>query len=214
MAGGVDTIIAHIDKGAEEQAAAVLADARRKADGLLAEAREQAAEKERAARSRGEQEARRESQRILAEARIQARRACVKAQEDGVKQAFAQARQMLQSLADSGASDGRSYADILKRLIIESAIAADTAELEVQVRPADRALLSAAMLADSAAEAGRATGRTITLVPGDEPVAASGGAVVRSRDGRVRVDNTFEARIVRFMDAIRTRVARELFAGE
>jgi len=214
MAGGVDKILEQIEKTAEEKAAGILAAAREKADALLAQAREQAAEKERAARARGEQEARRESQRILAEARIQARRARVKAREDTVRQAFAQARTMLQTLADSGAAGGFSYAAVLKRLIVESIAAADCDELDVQVRQADRALLTDDVLEAVAAEAGRAAGRTVSLALSPETIAASGGAVLRSRDGRVRVDNTFEARTARFMDAIRTRVAKELFPGE
>ena len=58
------------------------------------------------------------------------------------------------------------------------------------------------------------TGRTIVLTLAVESVAVAGGAVVRSLDGRVRVDNTFKARTDRFMDVIRTRVAKELFVGE
>ena len=142
MAGGVEKIIAQIEKTAAEKVADILAGARGKAEALLAEARAQAAEQERSVLARGEQEARRESQRILAEARIQARRACVKAQEDTVKQAFAQALQVLQSLADSGEAGGFSYTEILKRLIVESIAATDTAELEVLVRQADRSLLT------------------------------------------------------------------------
>ena len=214
MAGGVEKIIAQIEKTAAEKAADILAGARGKAEALLAEARAQATEQERAVLARGEQEARRESQRILAEARIQARRACVKAQEDTVKQAFAQALQVLQTLADSGEAGGFSYPEILKRLIVESIAATDTAELEVLVRQADRSLLTPEFLSAVAVEGSRVTGRTIALTPGAEPVPAAGGAAVRSQDGRVRVDNTFEARTARFKDAIRTRVAKELFAGE
>jgi V/A-type H+-transporting ATPase subunit E len=214
MAGGVEKIIAQIEKTAEEKVADILAVARGKAEALLAEARVQAGELERAVLARGEQEARRESQRILAEARIQARRACVKAQEDTVKQAFLQALQVLQALADSGAAGGFSYPEVLKRLIVESIVATDTAELEVLVRQADHALLTPEFLSAVAAEGSSVTGRTVALTPGVEPVAAAGGAAVRSLDGRVRVDNTFEARTARFKDAIRTRVAKELFAGE
>ncbi len=210
MAGGVEKIIAQIEKTAEGKVADILAKAREKAEGILAEARGQAAEQERAALARGEQESRRESQRILAEARIQARRACVKAQEDTVKQAFSQAMQALQTLADGGSS----YPDVLKRLIVESITATDTSDLEVLVRQADRSLLTAEMLNSVAEEGSRGTGRTIVLTLAAESVAAAGGAVVRSLDGRVRVDNTFEARTSRFMDAIRTRVAKELFVGE
>jgi len=210
MAGGVEKIIAQIEKTAEEKVADILAKARGKAEVLLAEAREQAAEQERAALARGEQESRRESQRILAEARIQARRACVKAQEDTVKQAFSQAMQALQALADGGSS----YPEVLKSLIVESIAATDTSDLEVLVRQADRSLLTAEMLNSVAEEGSRVTGRTIVLTLAAETVAAAGGAVVRSLDGRVRVDNTFKARTDRFMDVIRTRVAKELFVGE
>ncbi len=212
-ADGVRKIIAQIEKTAEEKAADIIAAARKKAEALLAEARVQAAGQESAVLARGEQEALRESQRILAEARIQARRACMRAQEDSVSQSFAQAQQALQNLADSGAAVGLSYAAILKRLIVESVVAIDAGELEVQVRRADRALFTADLLSAVAAECGRVT-RTVTLTLCAEPIAASGGAVVRSLDARVRVDNTFEARGARFMDAIRTRVAKELFAGE
>lgn len=214
MAGGVEKIIAQIEKTAQEKVADILAEARGRADALLAEARTQASEQERLLLARGEQEARRETQRILAEARIQARRARVQAQEDSVRQAFEQARQMLQALADSGEAGSVSYTEILKRLIVESVAATDTAELEVLVRQADRALLTVDLLSAVAAEAGRVTGRSVALTLSPEALASAGGAVVRSRDGRVRVDNTFEARTARFMDAIRTRVARELFAGE
>jgi len=210
MAGGLDKIIAQIEKIAEEKVAEILAKARGKAEALLAEAREQAAEQQRAILARGEQESRRESQRILAEARIQARRACVKAQEDTVKQAFAQAMQALQALADGDAS----YPEVLKRLIVESIAATDSAELEVLVRQADHALLTTEYLNAVSTDASRETGRSIKLTLAAEVVVAAGGAMVRSLDGRVRVDNTFKARTTRFMDVIRTRVAKELFVGE
>ena len=59
MAGGVEKIIAQIEKTAEEKVADILAQARGKADKVLAEARDQAAEQERLVLARGEQEARR-----------------------------------------------------------------------------------------------------------------------------------------------------------
>ena len=48
----------------------------------------------------------------------------------------------------------------------------------------------------------------------DEPLTCMGGVVVRSIDGKVRVDNTFESRIERYMETVRTRVAKELFGQE
>ena len=41
-----------------------------------------------------------------------------------------------------------------------------------------------------------------------------GGAVVTSADDRIRIDNTFEARLVRATEVHRRELARQLFGGE
>lgn len=210
-ADGVQKIIEEIDKGAEAQISAVLSEAGEKADAVMKQAREKADTEVGIIVSRGEQEARRESQRILAEARIKARREKVKAQEDMVGRAFESARKNMKQLAES---KGEDYKKILEALIRESALSSGASSLEVIFDPRDRGLISEDRLKEIARDAGSDLGLSITLSVSDETLSCLGGVVVRSADGRVRIDNTFEARIDRFRDNIRTLVAKTLFAWE
>lgn len=208
-ADGVQKIIAEIDKSAEKQVSGILSESRQKADIVLSGARGKAEAEAVAIITRGEQEARRESQRILAEARIRARREKVKAQEDVVSLAFQSARESMQKMAEG---KGEDYRKVLETLIKESVLSSSSEALEVLLDSRDKGLVSEEILNRIAQEAGPDLGMTISLRVSDEELTCLGGVVVKSADGKVRVDNTFEARIDRFRDNIRTLVAKELFA--
>ena len=208
-ADGVQKIIAEIDKSAEKQASGILSESRQKADAVLSGAREKAEAEAGAIISRGEQEARRESQRILAEARIKARREKVKAQEDVVNLAFQSARENMRTMAEG---KGDEYRKVLEALIKEAVLSSGSESLEVLLDSRDKGLVSDDSLKRIAQEAGPELGMTITLSVSAEELSCLGGVVVKSADGKVRIDNTFEARIDRFRDNIRTLVAKELFA--
>ncbi len=208
-ADGVQSIIEQIEKSAGTSVSANLSEAKEKVDAVLTEAGKQAGDEEQSILNRGEQESRRESQRILAEARIKARREKVKAQEEVVQQAFDKAQALLRTMAAEGRADGIEYRDVIERLIAESAVSAGAADLEVLVDPRDKAVVSADLLNKIAGRVGQ-----VSLKLSDEPLSCMGGVVVRSLDGTVRVENTFESRIERFRETIRTRVAKELFPQE
>ena len=206
---GVQKIITEIDKSAEKQISEILSESKQKADAVLSDARKKAEVEAGAIISRGEQEARRESQRILAEARIKARREKVKAQEEVVNQAFQRARESMQKMAEG---KGEDYKKVLESLIKESVLSSSAESLEVLFDPRDKGLVPDDSLKKIAQEAGPDLGMTISLSVSDEELSCLGGVVVRSADGKVRIDNTFESRIDRFRDNIRTLVAKELFA--
>jgi vacuolar-type H+-ATPase subunit E/Vma4 len=211
---GVQRIIAEIEKSAEESISAALSEAGAKAEVILADARRDAEAQLQAIVARGEQEAQRESQRILAEARIKARRAKVKAQEDVVQQAFERARDILRTLAEKGRAEGFEYAQVMEGLIVQSIISSGAGEIDVLVAARDQEVVSADMLERVARQASSQAGAAVRVRRSSEPVACMGGVVVRSADQAVRVENTFESRIERFRDVIRTRVAQELFPQE
>lgn len=206
---GVQKIIAEIDKSSEKQVSEVLSESKQKADAVLNDARKKAEAEAGAIISRGEQESRRESQRILAEARIKARREKVKAQEEVVNLAFKSARESMQKMAEGKGAD---YTKVLEELIKESVLSSSAEALEVLFDSRDKGLVSDDSLNKIAQEAGSELEMTITLSASAEELSCLGGVVVRSADGKVRIDNTFEARIDRFRDNIRTLVAKELFA--
>lgn len=205
---GVQKIIKEIDKSTKKQVSEILSESKQKVDTVLIGAREKAAVEASAIISRGEQEARRESQRILAEARIKARREKVKAQEDVVKLAFISARESMQKMAEGKGDD---YKKVLEALIKESVLSSSAESLEVLFDPRDKGLVPEDGLNKIAQEAGPDLGMTISLSVSAEELSCLGGVVVKSADGKVRIDNTFEARIDRFRDNIRTLVAKELF---
>jgi V/A-type H+-transporting ATPase subunit E len=211
---GVRKIIEEIEKSTEQKCSEILSEAKEKVEAVLNEARKKASDEEGTILARGEQEARRESQRILAEARIKARREKVKAQEGVVQKSFDTARKTLLKMAEEKKAAGIEYRDVLERLIRESAVSSGIQSLEVLVNPRDRSLASQDVLSRIASQAGKELGIPMSLDISDEPLACMGGVVVRSNDGKVRVENTFESRIERFREAIRTQVAKELFSGE
>ena len=98
--------------------------------------------------------------------------------------------------------------------VLHDVVVADVESLEVLVNPRDKGLLSEAEVSRISAETGKELGTSISLRVSEEPLTCIGGVVVRSADGKVRVDNTFEARIERFRETIRTHVAKELFPQE
>lgn len=213
-ANGVQKIIDEIKNRAEKQANDILADARQKVESRMQQARQSAEEEKRSVVTRGEQDARRESQRILAEARIKARREKVQAQERLVLQSFEKARAGLRELAEAGTAGDASYPAVLENLIVESAVSANTDSLEVLVNERDREILNSETLQKISRRISSGTGKEVELKLSDTAFPCSGGVVVRSTDGSIQVNNTFESRIERYRDAIRTHVAHELFPQE
>jgi V/A-type H+/Na+-transporting ATPase subunit E len=211
---GVQRIIEEITRGTEQAVVLSLAESKKKAEAILSEAAKQAEAQRCVIESRGELEAQRQTQRILAEARVRARREQMLAKEEMVQLSFQQARKTLSILVETRSVGGLAYPLILYRLIKESVIASGVTSLEVWVNQSDRALVSYEILNQIATEAGNAQGARISLAMSDEALICIGGAVVRSIDGKVSVDNTLEARLERSKNTLRILVAKALFDGK
>lgn len=96
--------------------------------------------------------------------------------------------------------DESTYLAFLEKLIVSSAQEIQRNELEILANARDAKPLAARWEAVTAA----ATGCTLRL--GDEPIATLAGLIVRSADGRIRVDHTFEGRLAR----LRPRIAQAI----
>ena len=212
--GGVQKIIAEIEKSTDREVSDIMQGARKKVDVSLFEAKKKADQERSAIVSRGDQEARRESQRILAEARIKAKRDKLNAREEMVRISFDRARDKLVRMAQEGSSDGIEYLNVLKRLIKESVKSAGVKSIEVILTVKDKALINQELLDSVASELESDLGFKAQLMISEEVFSGIGGVIVRESDGRVCVDNSFDARIERFRGTVRMRVARELFGQE
>ena len=101
------------------------------------------------------------------------------------------------------------YEPLLSALLGGAAAQLDAPEVVATLNARDTDRLRARWSEFSGAAA---PGRKIALDP--EPGEFGGGVRVASRDGRVRIDATFEGRIERFRNQLSEAIAEHLFAGE
>jgi V/A-type H+-transporting ATPase subunit E len=107
------------------------------------------------------------------------------------------------------AEDTGSYVALIEALLAGAASSLDAGELVATLNARDSERLREHW-PEMAAKA--APGRQLELDP--EPGAFGGGVRVATRDGRVRVDATFEGRAARFREELAEVIAERLFAGE
>jgi V/A-type H+-transporting ATPase subunit E len=101
-------------------------------------------------------------------------------------------------------ADEDAYLAFLKELIVASARAIEDDRLEVLANAADIKRLSRVWEAVAAALPGR------ELRLADEPLATLGGVLVRSAEGHIRVDNSFEGRLARLAPPIAQVISERL----
>ena len=205
---GADKIVHEIVRITDAQVELILQEARKDAEDIRGESEKKAQAKKLAILGKGQQQAEREHQRILADAKMQVKREIFDVKEDLIKKAFVDAEARLKRLADTS-----EYGDVLRRLIVESGVVVGGGPLEVLVRERDRALLSEKALVDLGKEISKETGKETALELSEEVITTIGGAVVRSKGGKIEADNTIESRISRIGGELRFKVAEILFGG-
>jgi vacuolar-type H+-ATPase subunit E/Vma4 len=189
---------------ARRKAERVVARAHREAKRLLDEAAQAAAAAEQKALDVARQRAERAARAILATVEQDARRDLLEAQEAELRKVFDEARARL---ADRASYDRSA---VLARLAAEAiaAMAADQVVLELD--PADREIATEAWLA----EVRRRVGREVAVTVSANAAPMDGGGVVRSADGRLLYDNSFEARLRRLLPDLRREIAAAAYKKE
>ncbi len=104
--------------------------------------------------------------------------------------------------------DQKAYRKLLVKLLAQAAAAIEDDDLLVQLNVADHEAFASewASLAKDAAP-----GKRIGLE--EEPGTSSGGPLVRTTDGNIQVDNTFEGRLERLENELQRVVIERLFAA-
>ncbi|WP_456487307.1 V-type ATP synthase subunit E [Candidatus Alkanophaga liquidiphilum] len=201
---GATEIINRIREEGEKERERILNEARERARKIIEDAR---AEAESSKKRALEEEARRaeaEKLRRIQTARLEARRRRWLAQEELIKDAMDKAIGQIKIVKERGLG-GHKYDDILKGLIKASAASAGGGDLEVILSEDDARLISKSTLDEISKE----IGAHLTL--SEERAKSIGGVIVRTKDGKISVDNTFEKRLERLSASIRDKVAEVLF---
>jgi V/A-type H+-transporting ATPase subunit E len=137
---------------------------------------------------------------------MNSRRAELEAREEIIESAFKRAEEELKTIAST---DNKEYKESLKKAIEEASIEIGGGDLVLSLKEEDIAKIKDAIPAIEK-EIEKSTGTKTTLEIG-ENISTIGGAVVKTKNGEIEVNNTIEARMLRFKKVLRSEVAKVLF---
>ena len=202
MSSGTDKIVSSIMSEAQGKADVIIQDANADASAILAKAEKTAEVEKTKILENGKKQSEMRYQQIISEAKMNARRAKLDAKEDVIEAAFSQATGELKEKAAEG---GDEYKDSLSKMIKEAADEIGGNDLIIQLNEADTNKFKQEISSDNTFEL---DGIKFQL---GEPIKTIGGAILKTSNGDIEVNNTIEARLERYKSILRSEVADVLF---
>ncbi|MGF7119416.1 V-type proton ATPase subunit E [Methanobacterium oryzae] len=207
MNSGADKIVSSILSEAQSKTDAIIQEAEKEAALIIEEGKKKAVlEKERILENANKQSAMK-YQQLLSEAKMNSRRAELEAREDVIESAFKGAEEELKKIAFTSSEE---YKESLKKIIEEASIEIGGGDLVLSLKEEDVAKIKDAIPTIEKNIEDK-TGNKTTLEIG-ENIKTIGGAVVKTKNGDIEVNNTIEARMQRFKKVLRSEVAKVLFS--
>jgi len=226
MSSGADKIVSNIMSEAQGKADANIAEAQTKVDAILADGEKRAAATKDKIADDATKQAEMRYQQIISEAKMNARRAELGAKEEVIEEAFDKATE---DLREKAATDDEEYVEALIEMIKEAATEIGGGDLIVLLKEDDVDKVKGKLdsIADKvkslikdrnkpvnlnsiAKDVSSESGIETTLEIG-EPIDTIGGAILRTRNGDIQVNNTIESRMLRYKKSLRSEVAKTLF---
>ena len=202
MSSGTDKIVSSIMSEAQEKADVIIQDANADASAISDKAAKTAEAEKVKILENGKKQSDMRYQQIISEAKMNARRAKLGAKEEVIDAAFNQATGELKAIAASGDDN---YEIALSKMIKEAADEIGTNDLIIHLNEADTNKFKQDL---SSSDSFELDGIKFTL---GEPIKAIGGAILKTSNGDIEVNNTIEARLERFKSILRSEVAEVLF---
>jgi V/A-type H+-transporting ATPase subunit E len=202
MSSGTDKIVSSIMSEAQEKADVIIQDANADASAITEKAEKTAEAEKLKILENGKKQSDMRYQQIISEAKMNARRAKLGAKEEVIEAAFNQATGELKAIAAEGNDD---YKDSLAKMIQEAAAEIGSDDLIIHLNEADTNKFKQDL---SSSDSFEIDGVKFTL---GEPIDAIGGAILKTSNGDIEVNNTIEARLERFKSILRSEVADILF---
>ena len=201
MSSGTDKIVSSIMSEAQGKADVIIQDANAEVSAIQAKAEKTAEIEKTKILENGKKQSEMRYQQIISEAKMNARRAKLDAKEDVIEAAFSQATGELKQKAAEGNDD---YKDSLSKMIKEAADEIGGNDLIIQLNEADTNQFKQELSSDTFELDG------IKFQLG-EPIKTIGGAILKTSNGDIEVNNTIEARLERYKSILRSEVADVLF---
>ncbi|MCR5027136.1 MAG: V-type proton ATPase subunit E [Methanobrevibacter sp.] len=202
MSSGTDKIVSSIMSEAQGKADVIIQDANAEASAITQQAEKTATAEKTKILENGKKQSDMRYQQIISEAKMNARRAELGAKEEVIEAAFEKATVELKEKAASGDEE---YDDALTKMIKEAADEIGGKDLVIQLNEADTNKFK-----DQLSDVSTFQIEDINFEIG-EPIDTIGGAILKTSNGDIEVNNTIEARLDRFKSLLRSEVANILF---
>ncbi len=206
-----------MSNGTEKIVSSILSDAKFKADSISEEAENESKsileegekialmEKEKILEDGKKQSAMR-YQQIISEAKMKSRRMELDSREEVIEESFKKAEEKLVKIASSESAE---YKESIKNIITEAALEIGGGDLIIHVKQEDEAKIKDS-ISQIENDVKAKTGKETNLEMGNN-INTIGGTIVKTKNGDIEVNNTIEARMLRFKKSLRSEVARILF---
>ncbi|MDY6865339.1 MAG: V-type ATP synthase subunit E family protein [Halobacteriota archaeon] len=209
---GVNEITKKIRDDSDKIAADIISEANAKAEKIIEEARSEAEKRKKVILSDGEKQAILKKQRIIADAKLKSKKIEWGAKEELISEVMANSKEGLMNIKEAGHS-GKSYSEILLKLIKEASINSGGGDLEVILSTGDRGYVSEGEVTNLAKEIEEVVGGECKISLSSEERPGLGGPTIKAESKHIEVNNTLEERIDRFSDSLRTEITQILFGG-
>jgi V/A-type H+-transporting ATPase subunit E len=202
--GSLETLRDQILKQAKEQASAVIEREQRIAEHDLEFAKEDVDKIKEQQKARIQSLVDIEKRKILASAEMESRRMLLEKKEELVSNIFAEAETKLEEMRGS-----KLYIDAVTKSI-ENAVDNIGDNLIVEFGEKDKSVFKKDLISSIESSVSKAVGKNVKLEfkPSGENISA--GVIIKSKDGRMIIDNTFSNLIKRLEEDIRGKVSEIL----
>ncbi len=206
MSAGTEKIVSSIMSDAQIKADSILGKAEEENNSILEKGNKDALLEKEKILEDAKKQSNMKYQQLISEAKMNSRRMELEAREEIIEYAFKKAEDKLKEMASS---DAPEYKESLKKIISEAAIEIGGGELLILVKESDVSKIKDSILT-IAQDVNIKTGKETSLELGDN-IKTIGGAILKTKNGEIEVNNTIEARMSRFKKDLRSKVAAVLF---
>jgi len=206
MSNGTEKIVSSILSDAKFKADSISEEAENESKSILQEGEKVALmEKEKILEDSKKQSAMR-YQQIISEAKMKSRRMELDSREEVIEESFKKAEEKLVEIASSESAE---YKESIKNIITEAALEIGGGDLILLLKQEDEAKIIDS-ISEIENDVKAKTGKETNLEMGNN-INTIGGTIIKTKNGDIEVNNTIEARMLRFKKSLRSEVAHILF---
>ncbi|MGB9200613.1 V-type proton ATPase subunit E, partial [Methanobacterium sp.] len=206
MSNGTEKIVSSILSDAKFKADSISEEAENESKSILEESEKVALMEKEKILEDGKKQSAMRYQQIISEAKMKSRRMELDSREEVIEESFKKAEEKLVKIASSESAE---YKESIKNIIIEAALEIGGGDLILLLKQEDEAKIKDS-ISEIENDVKAKTGKETNLEMGNN-INTIGGTIVKTKNGDIEVNNTIEARMLRFKKSLRSEVARILF---